>query len=108
MNSNLVHAMNEDDPDRRLQFCETILGKCYSSRPFTLGCSKKSAIYADKPRTVEELKLKNINVCLQIAASLCHKVCYSVNKRLEKCIEVEGGHFAGITYNSIVNKLCQD
>ena len=50
---------------------------------------QKNAVYADKPRTVEQLKLKIIDACSQFTAPLCRKVCYSVDKRLGKCIELE-------------------
>ena len=30
----LVHAMSEDDPDRRVEFCEAILNKCLEDRSF--------------------------------------------------------------------------
>ena len=53
----------------------------------------------------EELKLKIINACSQITAPLCRKVRYSVEKRLGKCIEVEGGYFEPLVITFWRNKL---
>jgi hypothetical protein len=53
----------------------------------------KNDIYAQKSRTVEQLKEKVVDACDKITADLCRKVCNAVVKRVDKCIDVNGQHF---------------
>ena len=53
----------------------------------------KNAVYANKPRTIDQLKQNIQHEWNQISEETCQKVCRSVVKRCRDCIEVQGRHF---------------
>ena len=52
-----------------------------------------NAVYANKPRTIDQLKQNIQQEWSQISKKTCQKVCHSVVKRCRDCIAVEGKHF---------------
>ena len=53
----------------------------------------KNAVYANKPRTVDQLKQNIWRQWNEISEETCQEVCHSVVKRCRDCIAVEGRHF---------------
>ena len=52
----------------------------------------KSKVYANKPRTISELKVAIRDEIRAIPRSVCKDVMKNFVKRLEKCLELNGGH----------------
>ena len=50
----------------------------------------KDLVYANKPRTVEDLKREIRTAVGGVPLELCAKVCRSVPSRLQKCLDVGG------------------
>ena len=60
---------------------------------FFLSGVLKNAVYANKPRTIDQLKQSTQHKWNQIVKETCQKVCRSVVKRSIDCIQVQGRHF---------------
>ena len=52
----------------------------------------KSKVYANKPRTISELKVAIRDEIRAIPRSVCKDVMKNFVKRLEKCLELNSGH----------------
>ena len=59
---------------------------------FYLGGYLKSKVYANKPRTISELKVAIRDEIRAIPRSVCNVVVKNFVKRLEKCLGLNGGH----------------
>lgn len=59
---------------------------------FFLWGAVKERVYAKQPQTMDELK-QEIKVAVRgIPQELCRRVCHSVLLRVERCLEMNGGH----------------
>ena len=50
-------------------------------------------MYSAKPRSLKDLKERITNAFYSITPELCHKECSSMENRVMKYIEVNGGQF---------------
>ncbi len=65
--------------------------RSFASPPdFFLWGVVKDLVYANKPRTVEDLKREIRTAVGGVPQELCAKVCRSVPSRLQKCLDVGG------------------
>lgn len=53
----------------------------------------KNRVYGNRPNSLQELRRYISDACSEITPELCRKVCRSVQKRAEKCLDVNGHHF---------------
>jgi len=93
-----IHGLHEEDFDKGSNFPKPFLTWSkmmkLSSIAFTpdffLRGVLKDRVYANKPRTITDLK-REIELAIRgIPRDLCAKVCRSVPSRLQKCLELEG------------------
>ncbi|KAJ8938152.1 hypothetical protein NQ318_007012 [Aromia moschata] len=55
----LVQELNEDDPDRRLQFCEIIMNLCHTNPKYSFRSSHVLSKQHSEPSKLQELAAKN-------------------------------------------------
>ncbi|XP_042225978.1 uncharacterized protein LOC121868990 [Homarus americanus] len=67
---------------------------------FYLWGNLKNTVYAKKPSTLQELRHEIEWSCTAIPALICPKVCRSVFRRCQQCLDAKGGQFEHAVYDS--------
>ena len=60
----------------------------------------RDQVYSEKSSNLQELKEKITVAFSNVPLEMCQNACLSVRRRLEMCLEQDGGHFENYSYPS--------